>query len=359
MGKRQRGKMGNRRGFTLVEVAVGTVLLGIGGATLQPLLFGSRGVARDNSCKMNMLVQGQMYAAYSADNAGLIASFTWQGGETYPSAWSNLRGPHFSDWSAAQAQVTDLLRRNTGRDVDTLPNNIFTYPQRRYTHLVLLDASGTPAPQELFACPEDAPLLASRADPLDSSLWATTSIYNTATQFATVQVRTRYPFSSTYQTIPNASAPEQLMNGRALVAPNAENSHLFPTAPASGLLGRRPLSEVAFPSLKVHLFEHNDFHRNAGDPFYAYDQAECNQLFFDGSVDDLRSADAEPGWDPCNPTSPDTFYYRYTPLSTEPIPLGDPEALLPVRYRFTREGLAGFDYQSRLRFLKSPNRVPR
>lgn len=334
-------------------------MLAVGGASLQPLLFGSRGVARDNTCKMNMMVQGQMYAAYSADNAGLIASFTWQGGETYPSAWSNLRGPHPTDISASQSQATDLLRRNTGRDVDTLPNNLITTPQRRYTHLVLLDASGMPMPQALFACPEDAPLLASQADPLDSSLWATTSAYNTPLNFATTPVRTRYPFSSTYQSVPNASAPDGLHFNLAFVQPSVETTHLFAMAPAVGLFGRRSMSEVAFPGLKVHLFEHNDYHRNAGDPFYAYDQAECNQLFFDGSVDDLRSGDAEPGWDPGNPEDPGTFYYRYTPLSTEPIPLGDPEALLPVRYRFTREGLAGFDYQRRLRFTKSPDRVRR
>jgi hypothetical protein len=350
-----------RRGFTLIELSVGSILLVLSGVAVGPMLGGSRGFARDNTCKMNLKMQGQGYAAYSFTYGGQIASYSWRQNVVYDSQWGVLTGPHESDIRAMMAQNTDLLRRHTGRGEggDRIWNNWLTMPNRRFNHLPLLDYLGTNSPQDLMACPQDANLLASKADPLDSSLWATTGSFNNNSQFTAPQVMLRYPFSSTYATVPYAWAPDGQISGSAFVAPIASTSHLFIVVGINGVLGFRNFSEVAFPSLKVHVFEQNDFHRNAGDPFYAYDQAECNQLFFDGSVDDQRSSTAEAGWDPSNPDDPDTFYYRYTPLSTEPIPLGDPETLLPVRYRFTRGGLTGFDYLTRPGVDKAPDPMRR
>ncbi len=350
-----------RRGFTLVELSVGSILLVLSGVAMGPILGGSRGLARDNTCKMNLRMQGQGYAAYSFTYGGQIASYSWRAGVLYDSQWPALAGPHGDDMRAMMAQNTDLLRRQTGRGSgpDKILRNSVTIPHRRFNHLPLLDYLGTNTPQDFMACPQDVNLLASKADPLDSSLWATTGPYNNSSQFAAFQVEQRYPFSSTYASVPYAWARDGQFNGNPYVAPNISTTHLFGVINLLNVIGNRQFQDVVFPSLKVHVFEHNDFHRNAGDPFYAYDQAESNQLFFDGSVDDLRSSTAELGWDPNNPDDPDTFYYRYTPLSTEPIPLGDPETLLPVRYRFTRGGLTGFDYLTRPGFRGAPDRIRR
>jgi type II secretory pathway pseudopilin PulG len=350
-----------RRGFTLIELSVGSILLVLSGVAMSPILGGSRGFARDNTCKMNLKMQGQGYSAYAFTYGGQIASYSLLQGMVLESEWPELRGPFSNDGWASSAQQTDLLRRHTGRGdgPDVIENNIFTVPQRRFNHLILLDYLGLNTPQGFTACPQDANLLASQADPLNESLWGTIGPYNNVVQYAIHRVRQRYPFSTTYHTVPYAWVPEGRIGETPFVGPVESTSHLFQIINVGGIYGQRNLSEVAFPSLKVHVFEQNDFHRNAGDPFYAYDQAECNQLFFDGSVDDQRSSTAEAGWDPSNPDDPDTFYYRYTPLSTEPIPLGDPETLLPVRYRFTRGGLTGFDYLTRPGVDKAPDPMRR
>jgi len=350
-----------RRGFTLIELSVGSILLVLSGVAAGPMLGGSRGFARDNTCKMNLKMQGQGYAAYSFTYGGQIASYSWRSDVVYDSQWGVLRGPFSNDIRAMMAQNTDLLRRHTGRGEgdDRIWNNWLTMPNRRFNHLPLLDYLGTNSPQDFMACPQDANLLTSKADPLDSTLWATTGPYNNQSQFSAPQVMLRYPFSSTYATVPYAWARDGQFSGTPYVQPISFTSHLFGALSVRNAIGNRKYQEVVFPSLKVHVFEHNDFHRNAGDPFYAYDQAECNQLFFDGSVDDQRSSTAEAGWDPSIPDDPDTFYYRYTPLSTEPIPLGDPETLLPVRYRFTRGGLTGFDYLTRPGVSKAPDPIRR
>ncbi len=348
-----------RHGFTLVETlttlgvaALATAMLGVG-------LDGARTSARSDTCKSNLQWQGEGYAQYAGDYRGQIATYSWRMGFTYRTP-DNVQMTE--DMQAAQWQQTELLRRHTGRydGVDRILNNLLIPPQRRYNHLVLLDYLELHTPQQLEACPEDANLIASKLDPLNATLWATTSPYNEIQSFRTTQVRQRYPFSSTYQTVPYATWIDIQVNGATPVAPAVNTSHQYQIHPGfEDLLGTRNFSEVAFPSLKVHMFEHNDFHHNAGDPFYAYPQARAHQLFFDGSVAAYRTSHAEPGWDPSDPDDPDTFRYVYTPLSTEPIPLGDPNTLLPVSYRFTRNGLQGFDYKVRPTIQPASDPTPR
>jgi len=324
-------------------------VLGLAGALLSPGLDGSRTSSRGDVCKANLRWQSEGYASYANDYRGQIASYSWRAGFEYGNEFVQLSSPPDSDSTATSWQQTEILRRHTGR-VDgefQIRNNLLSIPQRRFNHLPLLDYLGSLTPQMVMACPEDANLIASKLDPLDESLWADTSQYNQSNIFANSRVRQRYPFSSTYQTVPNAIWHDGMFRANAFVRPIASTSHLLTSLGVDDQVGTRKIEEIRFPDRKVYLFEQNDFHRSEGDPFYAYEQARCNQLFFDGSVGDARSGSAELGWDPGDPDSTDTFMYQYTPLSTEPIPIGDPNTLLPVRYRFTRLGLKGFDYAVR------------
>ncbi len=336
------------RGFAIVELGtvltLGLIVFGV----LATSMAGSRGMARSSVCKQNLRLQAEASAAYAADNQGLIATYSWRGWEVYDDPSPALRGPFSSDSRAIMAQNTALLRRLTGRGLgqpDRILLNWLTLPIKRYNHLILLDYLGLPAPQLFAACPEDRNLMLSKADPFDESLWAEQGNYNNYSGFSAFHVRMRYPYSSSYQMVPYAwFADGTYDSGEPFVSPITWNSHVYRTPSAVQTNGRRNLSEVVFPGKKVFLFEHNDFHHDPGNPFYAYEQARSMQLFFDGSVRAMRSSDAQPGWDPRRRESGQTAYYAYTPLSTEPIPIGAPWRLLPVRYRFTRDGLAGFDY---------------
>lgn len=182
------------------------------------------------------------------------------------------------------------------------------------------------------------------------------SEYVWANQFNGQRVAQRYPFSSTYLSVPYAWAPDHGPNMEPYVSPIMSTTHLFTVVTHDGLLGFGRTTDVQFPGSKVNRFEHNDRHRTPGDPFYAYIDARPNVLFFDGSVAHRPTRESNPGWDPNNPDlpAPGQAWSRYTPFTTEPPPV-DQYGFYPVWYRFTRGGLAGIDFS---RAAAAPARQP-
>ncbi|MFG0312820.1 MAG: hypothetical protein ACF8LL_01345, partial [Phycisphaerales bacterium] len=78
--------------------------------------------------------------------------------------------------------------------------------------------------------------------------------------------------------------------------------------------------------------------------YFAYPESKCNLAFFDGSVRNLQTADANPGWNPSQPAQ--NWLQTYVPLDTFPLPkdgLGDGTRYCQ-RYRWTRFGLQGIDF---------------
>lgn len=307
---------------------------------------------------------GQGSDMYALDNAGRIFSYTWQTGIGYNHSDGSYKS-YSTDQLAAPGQNQEILMSLTGRinGPDKIRNFNSRLAHRRYRHLVLVDYMGLAPNGPLFADPADANLLQWQSRPTDVSVannipyapGSDTTGYDQVgeTAWSGVEVRQRWPFASSYFSVTASWAPDGL-EGEATYIPLAETPNLTTSPDPLSVplsMGRR-ITEVVFPSAKVHMFEEFD-REQAGSPYFAYDHARPAKLMFDGSVNDWVSGAARPSWSP----GTDKIEWRqtYVPLHTFPIPLGgfgDP-TLLSQRYRWTLGGLTGVDYPQPL--MGNPN----
>ncbi len=342
-----------RRGFTLIECAAAVLVGGALLAVIQPVAGDARGGARMQTSADNLRFWGAATGTYINDYGGALPAYSWQPGETHVFAgWlGQEQGGPFTlpndSLDALGYQETDLLRRRTGRAVGarkirTLQN---IFPNRRRTHLVMADHMGLSVTSPRGVDPQDRFLLIAQRDPLrfekvgpyptgDEAQFSNPSPNDPVTQ--------RWPFSSSYRVVPASYSQDQRIGNLTTLAPAAGTSNLFNVGNTP--YGGRRASDVAFAPQKVWMFEWHDRHSSDQGLWYAYPQARPNKLMFDGSVNDFATGDASEGFSPNDPTDPEPFVHAYTPLSTEPAPVGDPSQLYAVSYRWTRGGLAGIDY---------------
>ncbi|MEZ6241636.1 MAG: hypothetical protein R3B57_01185 [Phycisphaerales bacterium] len=332
-----------RHGYTLIEVlavAVGVLVIVV---VALPTLAQPQWMARVQTSRDNLRFWGVAAGSYTMDYAGLMPAYSWQpGGVYHVEGYGDVST---NDWLDAQNwQETDILRRLTGRSSGAHKirriENIF--PHRRRTHLVMTDYMSLSATDRRAADPQDRNQLIWQHDPIgfeENGPWPEGP--GGAGQLAFIQ---RWPYSSSYQPTVSSFSLDRAGLAGDTVGPVASTCNLFVYTGNVAPLGNRHDIEVAFPSGKVFMFEWHDRHSASQDLWYAYPQARANKLMFDGGVQDRPASEGGGGFNPRNPDNPEAFVYRYTPLTTDPAEVGDPEAMYPVGVRFTREGLAGIDY---------------
>ncbi len=343
--------MKKKNGFTLIELLVVIAIIALLIGILLPAIGKARDTAKNVLSQTRMRQLGQGASNYSADNQDRVFSYTWRANVEYMLPNGKPKKGN-SDQEAASWQNTEILMRVTGRYDG--PNKIVKFdgrlPHRRYSHIVLLDYLTNSQPEPIAASPFDKNLLNWQANPLDLTSannipYTSGSVqpgYEPATGWTDPGVRQRWPFASTYQTVPAAWNTDGI-NGQLTYIPHAASPHTFQGGDDIPL-GNRKYTQVAFPSGKVLQFEEFDRFSARQALYFAYPEAQCNLSFFDGSVRRERTGEANPGWNPAQPNQ--IWQQRYIPLDTFPVPktgLNEQDQYCQ-RYRWTRYGLRGIDY---------------
>ncbi len=266
----------------------------------------------------NLKKFGEVTGNYAADCEGLLWTFSWKAGDSL-SQWDELNNAQ-THLQAAANQAVDIIRRRFDEQFPRLDSWI---PHIVVSALPLGDYLDEILPVEWFASPGDARLLELQRDPYAHGGW----------------LERRWAFSSSY-TLPTAFvSPDEYPTIRQA----AYYSYFVPNDID---LGGRRVEEVAFPSGKVHLSEQASWFFGPRPAWYLESEARVPVLMMDGSAGARRTADANAAWDPRDP-SQDDYIITYNPPADnywEPRPLGGSSSRVSGRYRWTRRGLGGVDF---------------
>ena len=327
-----------RPGFTLIELLVVIAIIALLIGILMPVFSEARTAGRAAVCASNMRQFGIAGATYASDFEDRIFAFSWRAGRRY--SRYPLLGPQPTDIGAAAAQAVDILRRRADRpDMPAGLANGRWIPHVLYTHLVLQDYLAQRLPEPMVACPADLHRLDWQRDPqanFDQGIWLPFQPRPPRPGGGNL----RWPYSSSYQAVPASYDGSE--EGQRIRQLNFSNSYFLPL---NSSLGGLRLSSVVFPGSKVQLMDEEQRHSGGRRLYYAVPEAIQPLLTFDGSVQSVRTADCNPGWQPNSPRSGLPTNFRYWPSIWEAQPSnGARWEFVDGMYRWTREGLKGVDF---------------
>lgn len=348
-----------RHALTIVEILVLIVILALAIGILLPApgSCGGRRVAKTVVAQANLRSLNTGAMNYAGDSDDLLFGFTahLDNNASYLHQWGSGRPkPEIHSHQTSTAyQARNILQRATGRITSTekilLPKSRLMH--LRYSHLVLLDYLTDRQPEPIMASPFDKNLIDWQDNPLayleeDNSFpyaqgLSSKTGYDTDPTWTDPAVLQLWPFGSSYQVVPHAWLNDT--NPQYTPSPTSPH-HMVLQAEEDTPLGGRKLTEVAFPSQKVFMYEEFD-RQSKSAPLYVSDpNAKANLAFFDGSIRQEKTSDANSAFDKDNPST--VWEQPYIPLDTFPLPSGglNDQTKLDLRFRWTKNGLAGIDY---------------
>ena len=357
-------------GFSLIELLVVVAIIGLLVAILLPALREARVAARNAVSKANMRSIGQASVNYAEASDDAVHNFWWKFDNRSEWEWQlgrwqvqDLQARQVTGYAGWTMQATSIIRRIAGRPriglagdpprrvpgISPFPNII---PNRRWGHLPLVDFLETTLPAPVFINPND-PLLTdwSRPESWENSENGAAFVpdpdnfTDTATRVFQSDIFARWwTYSSSYIFTNTSFSPDGPLPGntRPFLIPTQSGSELLDDSRDGDPFVIRKRREVAFPSSKVHYFEEFDWKPRRA-LFFAYEEANVNVALYDGSVRSIYTQDANRGWFPGTPASPEPSLAPYRPVNRFYPPNLTGDRLLAGYYRWTRGGLKGID----------------
>jgi hypothetical protein len=341
-----------RRAFALVELSAVVLILLVVCVLASLLLPDARRRARLAGSIQNLLQLGNGYAASASDHANRVSSFTWTPGTH---TCDNYTFPASVTYNDAAADQAVCIIRTLGGRRDIVAIRAW-FPYAYYNHLPLMEYLDERLPSSKLVSPGDAPRLAwqragrvAAQDPGDQGV----AYFRLACRPAGLSnTEKRWSYSSSYEIQPSFYSPNALTQdpgGPAIptVAQSTESHRSYTTGSAQIVLGNRRFDEVQHPSHKAFVYETNQRFFGSRELFFLYAEARVPVLFADGSASVRVVGQANRGFQPNIPQSPQNTRVNYFPeLSWEsPCANGGNAEIVNGQIRWTRQGLLGRDFQ--------------
>ncbi len=348
----------NYRGFSLRELTAVTAVAALGGALFVPLAVQAGGESRMCVCMSRLKSITMSTARYGNDHRDALASLQSRSGQTVTygnpglNRTINYANSPSSELDCASDQAVDIIRRRGNRsDINRISG---LAAPGALSQLAISDYDQEPLPSARWACPEDATLLAWQSDPMNFNNLGVPSPEGPGGQS---NASKRYPYYSSYIRGTYTWSPDRPdinggSNGAWYFLSSRFSVRVGGFTRGRGDVGYRSLSNVAFPSSKIYLWDRGARHFTPTAVYWNFADTKQPMLYFDGSTRTTRSGATNRGWDWNKPNSPDaSLEYEYTISSrNEEWQSGFPNGLArgstifnAAHFATTREGLQGRD----------------
>lgn len=330
--------------FALAELLLAVAMVGIVIAIAAVALPDSRRRSMASGSVQNLGQIGSAARLFAADSNDAVFSFTWRAGSghqcgsyTFPLATTDLQ-------AAADQAICIIRERGNRPDITRISNWV---PHVFYSHLALLDYLGEGLPSTWVVSPGDRKRLlwqqAVTAVPGDPN----TAYFGSGCPLINSNEAKRWAYSSSYEMPPAWFSPDAMANGISTVSQNGVPTHRqYLVGDSLTPFGRRTLSEVRFPSQKVMMHESEDRFSGPRRAFFMYEEARVPVLLADGSAGVRSMNQANNGFDPSNPSSPNPTRVNYLPdhCLESPTLNGGQSEFVNGKIRWTQGGLRGRDF---------------
>ncbi|MFZ4574373.1 MAG: hypothetical protein ACOYN0_08240 [Phycisphaerales bacterium] len=317
-----------RRAFTAAELLTVLLLLSVVVCLLLPGARKQRVAAQLSSSLANLHHIAALSASYNADNQDYAPYFSWTRGVEPNTQFADLRSrtlgaiEGLTPWAS---QAVDIIRRRTGQP--SFPMQEGWAPHAYYTHLVLADYAAIELPSFNFISPADPVRLTTARRQTPGDRWAFSSSYEFQVHFG--QLDRRFGTGA--------------YGGVTCIG---YHNSFQATTDYGNYLGPRRMSEVRYPSQKVHVFDSNDRHFASRPRWHAEPDAIPLVLAADGHTRTRAASTYNMGADPALQSRIFPLSYTYRPASVWDPPLaGGASSITCTGYlRWPRGGLQGRDF---------------